>query len=395
MSSPPVPDDFPLRLSRRFRRQQAFAAGYAPLSSRVCGLLADWLERGADRDPVAAWLLVAGRGRASFEVPLLLLAGLHRAVLAGEPAVAELARYYPSAGGTLDPAGPGLASALRAALLALRPQLAAFLQQASVQTNEVARGLCWLLPACFPGWPALHLVELGASAGLNLVADWRRFRLTDTAGRSLLADLGQGDDDPFVVVAAGDFVPSAPHPLPQVLNRTGCDLAPLDLSVERDARTLAAFVWADQIDRLALLRRGMDSFHRAHRHGERVRLYRADLPAGLTGFLNEHATFPDDAPILVYNTYLTTYLQGRGADLRPQLAAWAAGQPRPVLWLQWETLWQGPRPPEFGWLGWTADLWQQGDHRHWQLAWVQPHGARVQWLPGLADWARFWRDHSR
>ena len=135
MSSPPVPDDFPLRLSRRFRRQQAFAVGYAPLSSRVCGLVADWLETGADRDPVAAWLLVAGRGRASFDVPLLLLAGLHRAVLAGEPAVAELARYYPSAGGTLDPAGAGFAAVLRAALLALRPQLSAFLGAATVQTN--------------------------------------------------------------------------------------------------------------------------------------------------------------------------------------------------------------------------------------------------------------------
>lgn len=395
MSSTPVPDDFPLRLSRRFRRQQAFAAGYAPLTSRVFGLVADWLERGADRDQVAAWLLVAGRGRASFEVPLLLLAGLHRAVLGTEVATAELARYYPSAGGTLDPSGPGLATALRAAILALRPQLAAFLRDATVQTNEVARGLCWLLLACFPGWPALHLVELGASAGLNLVADWRPFRLTDTAGRPLLADLGQGDGDPFVVVAAGDFVPSAPHPLPQVLTRTGCDLAPLDLSVERDARTLAAFVWADQTDRLDLLRRGMDSFHRAHRQGARVRLHRADLPAGLTGFLNEHLTFPGDAPILVYNTYLTTYLRDRGAGLRPQLAAWAAGQPRPVLWLQWETLWQGPQPPEFGWLGWTADLWQHGEHRHWQLAWVQPHGARVQWLPGLTDWTRFWRDHTR
>jgi hypothetical protein len=383
MTEQPLIDDFPLRLSRRFRRQQAFAAGYAPLSSRVCGLLADWLEVGADRDPVAAWLLAAGRGRASFDVPLLLLAGLHREVLAGEPAVVELARYYPSAGGALDPAGAGFAAALRAALLALRPQLAAFLQQASVQTNEVARGLCWLLPACFPGWPGMHLVELGASAGLNL------------AGRPLLADLGRGEGAPIVVVAAGDGPQYCPHPLPQVLTRTGCDLAPLDLSVARDARTLAAFVWADQTDRLVLLRRGMDSFHRAHRHGARVQLYRADLPAGLTGFLNEHATFPGDAPILVSNTYLTTYLQDRGAGLRPQLAAWAAGQPRPVLWLQWETLWQGPQPPEFGWLGWTADLWQQGEHRHWQLAWVQPHGARVQWLPGLADWTAFWRDHSR
>ncbi len=394
MTEQPLIDDFPLRLSRRFRRQQAFAAGYAPLSSRVCGLLADWLECGADKDPVAAWLLVAGRGRATFDVPLLLLAGLHREVLGKGDATAELARYFPSAGGTLDPAGPGLASPLRAAILALRPQLTVFLRTASVQTNEVARGLAWLLPACCPGWPELHLVELGASAGLNLVADWRHFRLVDAAGRPLLADLGRGDDDPFVVEAAGDFVPSAPHPLPQVLTRTGCDLAPLDLSVARDARTLAAFVWADQTDRLDLLRRGVDSFHRAHRQGARVRLHRVDLPAGLAGFLNEHATFPGDAPILVYNTYLTTYLQDRGDNLRPQLAAWAAGQPRPVLWLQWETLWQGPQPPEFGWLGWTADLWQQGEHRHWQLAWVQPHGARVQWLPGLADWARFWRDHG-
>ena len=395
MSSPPVPDDFPLRLSRRFRRQQTFAVGYAPLSSRVCGLVADWLETGADRDPVAAWLLVAGRGRASFDVPLLLLAGLHRAVLAGEPAVAELARYYPSAGGTLDPAGAGFAAVLRAALLALRPQLSAFLGAATVQTNEVARGLAWLLPACFPGWPEMHLVELGASAGLNLVADWRAFRLVDAAGRALLADLGRGEGDPFVVEVAGEGPRRCPHPLPQVLSRTGCDLAPLDLTVAGDAQTLAAFVWADQTDRLALLRRGMDSFHRAHRQGARVRLHRVDLPSGLTGFLNEHVAFPGDAPILVSNTYLTTYLQGRGADLRPQLAAWAAGQPRPVLWLQWETLWQGPRPPEFGWLGWTADLWQQGGHRHWQLAWVQPHGARVQWLPGLAEWARFWRDRGR
>jgi hypothetical protein len=149
MTEQPLIDDFPLRLSRRFRRQQAFAAGYAPLSSRVCGLLADWLEVGADRDPVAAWLLAAGRGRASFDVPLLLLAGLHREVLAGEPAVVELARYYPSAGGALDPAGAGFAAALRAALLALRPQLAAFLQQASVQTNEVVSAGC-----CRPASPA-------------------------------------------------------------------------------------------------------------------------------------------------------------------------------------------------------------------------------------------------
>jgi hypothetical protein len=383
-------DDFPIRLGRRFRRQQAFAAGYALLCSRVFGLVADWLEAGAERDAVATWLLVAARGRATFEVPLLLLAGLHREVLTSEPTAAPLARYFPSVGGDLAPDEPGLAAALRATILALRPQLTAFLREATVQTNETARGLCWLLPVCYPGWPAFHLIELGASAGLNLVADWRAFRLTGANDHPVTTDLGRDDVCPFIVRTAGDFVPYINAP-PRVLSRTGCDLAPLELMTERAEQTLAAFVWTDQLDRMKVLRRGIATLHRAEQAGHPVRLHRADLPDDLIDFLSGQAAFPGDAPVIIFNTYLTTYLHDRGAGLRPQLAAWAAQQRRPVLWLQWETLWQGPQPPEFGWLGWTADLWQQGRHHHWQLAWVQPHGARVLWLHGLIDWAAFWR----
>ncbi|MBM9537767.1 hypothetical protein [Desulfobulbus alkaliphilus] len=45
-------DDLRIRLIRRFRRQQVFAAASSPLSARMLGLVADWLAAG-DRDPLA------------------------------------------------------------------------------------------------------------------------------------------------------------------------------------------------------------------------------------------------------------------------------------------------------------------------------------------------------
>ncbi len=383
------------RLARRFRKQQEFAVGYSPLYTRLFGLLADWLTADPQSDPLVEWLLRAGATRATFDVPLLLLAGLHRDVLSGEGEVASLADYYPTVGGTRLPEDGELAGALRAAILARKNQLADFLSTATVQTNETARGLCWLLPVFFSGWPAIHLVDLGASAGLNLVADQRSYRLTaGDAGRAVL-DLGCAEPIQFVVAGQGVVpLPPAQHSLPAILSRLGCDLAPFSLSTPRDEQTLAAFVWGDQLRRLALLRQGIAALHRIRTTSASVQLHPADLPADLPRFLEERITPFRDAPIVVYNTYLTTYLHDRGASLLPQLAAWASEQSQPVLWLQWETLWQGPPPPDFGWVGWTADLWRDGRHFHWHLAWAHPHGTHIQWLPDIAAWADFWRDQS-
>jgi hypothetical protein len=385
------------RLQRRFRKQQTFTEGYSPLYSRMLGLLADWLS--ADQnDELSRWLLAVAASRASFDVPLLLLAGLHREILAGNPEVETLARFFPSVGGNQHVDAKDLGSSLRQAILARRDELAAFVGAATVQTNEPGRGLCWLLPTLYPGWPAMHLVELGASAGLNLAADQRHYRLncavSDNArgnGGDTLLELGCGEPEQFVAVGEGDFQPPSTGNTPQILSRQGCDLAPLALDSERDEQTLAAFVWADQLQRLALLRQGIAALRRVDQPQSPVRIHRANLPGDLPRLLNERVSLLRDAPIVLYNTYLTTYLHDKGALLRPQLAAWAERHPQPVLWLQWETLWQGPSPPHFGWIGWTADVWINGRHRCWRLAWVHPHGGRIQWLPGLADWAGFWK----
>jgi len=387
------------RLQRRFRKQQTFTEGYSPLYSRMLGLLADWLSAGQN-DELSRWLLAVAARRASFDVPLLLLAGLHREVLAGNPQVQALARFFPSVGGRQTADSEELGDSLRQAVLALRTELAAFVAVATVQTNETGRGLCWLLPTLYPGWSAMHLVELGASAGLNLAADLRHYRLICTAdesgrgrGGEALLELGCGEPDQFVVVGDGNFQPPPAIDTPLIQSRQGCDLAPLALDSERDEQTLAAFVWADQLQRLALLRQGLAALRRVDQPQSPVRIHRANLPGDLPRLLNERVSPLRDAPVVLYNTYLTTYLHDKGALLQPHLAAWAARHPQPVLWLQWETLWLGPKPPHFGWLGWTADVWINGRHRCWQLAWVHPHGRRIQWLPGLADWAGFWQGY--
>jgi len=388
-------DDFQRRLAARFRKQQAFAAGYSPLYSRLFGLLADWLAVETGDDPLVVWLVQAGFGRSSFDVPLLLLAGLHRDILGGLPEVAGLARYYPTAGGLGAADDNRLGTELRAAILARQKPLAAFIETAAVQTNETGRGLCWLLPVLYPGWPVIHLVDLGASAGLNLVAEQRHYQLkAEEKGRGTLA-IGKGESPQFLVIGQGEWVlPPVRHKLPHIVSRTGCDLAPFSLATDRDELTLAAFVWGDQVERMARLRQGIAALHRVNATGAPVRLHPVDLPGELPRFLEEQLAACHGAPLVLYNTYLTTYLQDKGVSLRPLLAAWAARQAQPVLWLQWETPWQGPKPPNFGWVAWSADLWQEGHHWQWHLAWAQPHGTHIQWLPGIVAWAKFWRERS-
>ena len=382
------------RLARRFARQRDFSAAASPLSARLCDLVSAWLT-GVPGDSLGDWLVDATLDRASFEVPMLLLAGLHRDVLVEAPEMADLRRYFPTVGGRRPPNDPQLAPILRAAILARKTELAHFLGTATVQTNETARGLSWLLPTCSPGWPAVHLVDLGASAGLNLVADQRCFHLIGAGAKPSHPPLGCGVPVDFTIDCDGPPCSPPPHPLPVILSRTGCDLAPFALDTPQAEQTLAAFVWGDQTRRLAMLRGGIAALHLVNRGPAPVRLHAADLPADLASFLDTHCRRPDGDPFVVFNTYLSAYLTDKGASLRPLLEAWAERQSRPILWLQWEPLWQGDAPPNLGWLAWTADLWHSGRHARWHLAWVHPHGTRLVWLSGLAEWTAFWRERDK
>ncbi len=378
--------DFRTKLAHRFHKQQEFAAGYSPLYARLFGLVGDWLAAD-ENDPLVEWLVKVGNGRAPLDITLLLMAGLHRDILNQEPETAELAQYFPSTGGKRSPADSQLPQILRQTIMARREQLAPFIQTATVQTNETARGVCWLLPLLYTGWEAVHLVDLGASAGLNLVAEARNYRLT--FGNQFI-DIGRGNPVQFPMQSDGGFYqpPTANHQ-PRILSRTGCDLAPFKLETAVAEKTLAAFIWADQTHRLDRLREGIAAFHLNNQGAAPVRLHPTHLPDELPAFLATAVPQQPDQPVVIYNTIITYYLDDNGQALRQHIADWAVTQNRPVLWLQWEPLWGGSEPPVFGWIAWTADLWQANEHHHWHLAWIHPHGTHMQWEPDVKDWAKY------
>jgi hypothetical protein len=349
-------------LTLHFQRQADFAQGYSPLYARLFRLLAGWLAGPEYRsDPLVLWLATAAEGRHSFSVPILLLAGLHRLVLSGVGNTAALSRYYPTAGAGAE-SEDALPAILRAAILEHQAALAHFIHTNDVQTNETSRGLAWLLPLHYCSWERVQLVDLGASAGLNLLADYRRYRLEDAAGRRLL-DIGAGPSPQFLTICGGEMKTlPAPGPLPRIVQRLGCDLRPFSLDDAEQELTLMSFVWADHPERLQRLREGIAAYRLVQQ---------SDVPT---------------APLVLFNTYMTVYLEDKGASMRRIIGAWAAEQNQPVLWLQWEPAYGGKAAPEYSWCAWTADLWEAGEHSHQQLAWVHPHGVEAQFEPGGLSW---------
>lgn len=175
---------------------------------------------------------------------LRLLGGVHRRVLSGlEP---ELAAHYPSTGGDGD--ADAAVAPLLAVLAAHTDALRAGLERPP-QTNEVGRaaplvGALWHLQSIRP--LPVRLQEIGASAGLNLLADRFRFETDGHATGPVGSPVVFRDAWTGAVPAAG--------PQLEVVERLGCDRSPVDPASDDGALTLMSYVWPDQTERVERLR---------------------------------------------------------------------------------------------------------------------------------------------
>lgn len=188
---------------------------------------------------------------------LRLMAAVHRLVLTG--GAPALAAHYPSVGGdgSAAAAWPALRGALEEHVQDIRERLGS-----PPQTNEVGRsaalfgGLLQVLSrADYPDLP-VRLVEIGSSAGLNLLADHFTYRAAAGGGWP-----GPGDADTAgthsTTVQLDPAWESRPLGIPtavQVVERLGCDLDPIDPCSRGGALSLLSCVWPDQRHRLHRLR---------------------------------------------------------------------------------------------------------------------------------------------
>ena len=340
----------------QLRSQAAVCAAMgSPLYALLLDRSADDVERGG-----VCWTLLGdhvapGRGHA---LALRFLAAAHRMVLTGR--APALARHYPSVGGS-----PG-ASAwedLRTLVEAERSELSA-LVALPCQTNEVGRSAAliggFLAVSARTGLP-LRLLEVGASAGLNL--RWDRFSYGGGGG------FWGPPDSPVDLSSHWRAPPPHTAAKVEVAERRGCDRAPVDPATEEGRLALSASVWADQPARLALL-------HGAIKIAASVpaRLDRAPLVDWTATALGEAR---DRVATVVYHSVVEEYLPAETrAAFRSAVesAGRAARAGAPLAWLRLEPM-SDLRRHEL-----TLTTWPGGESA--ALGSCGPHGTDVSWSGG-------------
>lgn len=301
------------------------------------------LLAGHERDPIGSALV------------LRLLAAVHRLVLRGR--APDLAAHYPSAGGRLGPEGvwPKFRAVLEDHIDLLRAEV-----DQPMQTNEVGRSAAlvggFLVVAQRFGLP-LRVLEIGASAGLNLRWDHYRY---EARGRTW------GPADSPVRLCGYNTTQLPPfHVRARVTARRGCDPNPLDPTDDEDALKLMSFIWPDQLHRLRLLRNALEVARRVPATVDR---------AGAVDWLQRHLAEPTPGlATVVFHSIVMQYLSSDDREaVRAILAASARGasDQAPLAWLRFE--------PAGEHAAVHLTTWPDGDER--LIARAGYHGAPVEWL---------------
>lgn len=215
----------------------------SPFTARLLRLLAPRLTPGP---PIIDRLLVwpGDLSPSGASIALRLAGAFHALVLRGD-APALCACYPPH-----DVPDARLLAALEDALTTHAAHLQHWLDSPP-QTNEMRRSAVliaaghWLTAR--HGLPMV-LSELGASAGLNLL--WDRLRLD-------MGSTARGPADAPVTLSP-DWQGALPDAPPRIAERRGVDLNPLDPACPEDRLRLMSYLWADQTDRLARTRAGLE-----------------------------------------------------------------------------------------------------------------------------------------
>jgi hypothetical protein len=385
-------------IANRFRVFAEQVVPRLPLYRRLC--------EGASEDlDVCARLLVAEPDQ---RTPNLLLAAVHDVLLSG--ALEPLAGWYPSIPGKNPspqarsrPVGRGEDDPWpHFRRLALDdPTVAEHLRTRTTQTNEVGRSAT-LFPGLFQATASassaapgalrpLGIVEIGASAGLNLHPGAYGYRYTVgprsstaegdtyTAGSTLTA-VGSHSRLMLDCELRGDRVPPLPNGALPVASAVGLDLRPVNLRDPLDARWLEACQWPEQPERLARLRAAI-----ALSHLDPPRVEQGDAVDDVRRLVEQ---VPPDALPTVVSTWVLTYLPIARQEALMQVMD-EIGADRDVAMVLSEQperipgVGVPPRPdgqPDGRATALFRLEWRDGERTAIRLADQHPHGNWLEWL---------------
>jgi hypothetical protein len=256
----------------------------------------------------------------------------------------------------------------------------AVLETHTIQTNEVGRAAA-LVPSIgrvisqFPDRP-LALVEVGPSAGLNLLFDHY----------SVLYDDGRRfgtPADPVQLTCA--LVGPTPPPLPErsdlaIEGREGIDLAPIDVRDAEACEWLEACIWPDVPGRLERLQAAL-----AHARSDPPTLHTGNALDLLSQVVE---AVPARCLPMVFTTWAMAYLDDPGRRQVHELLA-EIGQRRDLALLtaEWPhvTPWvpTAPRAPSLHGHGATLvalTWWRDGEQHIDPIAWMHSHGQWLEWF---------------
>jgi hypothetical protein len=312
----------------------------------------------------------------SGQPPQLLHAAVHFLLLNGEPH--ELRDFYPNLAENVRDGDPY--PVFRSFCLAHAKAIREIISTRRVQTNVVERCACLLptfsLISLRTNLKPLSIVEIGSSAGLNLL--WDKY------------SYAYGDTDPYgdplsqVRVQSrftGDVRPKIPRILPEVLYRVGLEINPVDISDADATAWLRALVWPDQQARFERLTHALTIAQACPPtilHGDALDL----LPQAL-------ANAPENTALCVFHTH-TTYQFSTAARERLDALLSDYGRQRDLYWLSMEYRQHGdqrlsdddgtlPTP--------TLELvsFENGVRKQELLATCHPHAAWIEWRQKALD----------
>jgi hypothetical protein len=278
-----------------------------------------------------------------------------------------LTKYYPSLTAVPHPASEAY-PAFRQFCLSHREELQQMLPQMQLQTNEITRCANWLpaleIVSRRGGRKPLSLVELGCSAGLNLLVDHYSYRYRPSNGP--VWHIGAG---PILLdcVLEGELLPPVPLEVPPIAQRLGIDLSPLSLDNASHVHLLLGAIWPEERFRFVILKQAIALARTIPRP-----LFRGDAALLLPRVLE---AIPSEQTACLVHSYALR--QGDpSVRSRVEETLIEASQRRPVWRISLEIEqgeWDAPRLELFSYDGgvvrqeWLATCQVHGDAMRWRV----------------------------